>query len=296
MREEILFVVIVLVVAALMVVDVARTRDEGLHGQAEGHAFDAKRPIAAPSLGGRESFSRANFGSAMPVAVHDAGPARHPAGPGPSAGADPRSHANAAAVPRGSRRRLRDWHVRSRLVLLVIIPLAAAAVIALCVSYIIDVRHGAHANSNGSVLSALAAGVAIIVAVLTLWFTIAVARSVLRPLHRLRMGALELAGPAWRKQSTAPARTAPARTAPAETARRSILSLSTLTPPTRLARLRAPSTSCAGSCFGWQPARPPATASSTPRSWTCPTAASPSWNARSVSCSTWSMGSRTPSV
>ena len=195
MLEEILFVVIVLVVAALMVVDVARTRDEGLHGQAEGHAFDAKRPIAAPSLGGRESFSRANFGSAMPVAVHDAGPARHPAGPGPSAGADPRSHANAAAVRRGSRRRLRDWHVRSRLTLLVVIPLAAAAVIGLCVSYIIDVRHGAQTNSNESVLAALAVGVAIIVGVLTLWFTIAVARSVLRPLNRLRTGALELAGP-----------------------------------------------------------------------------------------------------
>jgi signal transduction histidine kinase len=195
MLEEILLVVIVLVVAVLMAVDVARTRDEGLHGHAEGHAFDAKRPIAAPSVGSRESFSRAHLGSAMPVAVQDAGPARHSAGPGPSAGADPRSHANAAAVPRGSRRRLRDWHVRSRLLLLVIIPLAAAAVIGLCVSYIIDARHEAHANSNGSVLSALAAGVAIIVVVLTLWFTIAVARSVLRPLQRLRMGALELAGP-----------------------------------------------------------------------------------------------------
>ena len=194
MLEEILFVVIVLVVAALMAADVARTRNEGLHGHAEGHAFDAKRPIAAASLGSRESFSRAPAGTAMPVAVHDAGPARPPAGAGPSAGADPRSHASAAAVPRGSRRRLRDWHVRSRVWLLVIIPLAAAAVIALCVSYIIDVLHGAPANSNGSVLSALAAGVAIIVVALASWFTIAVARSVLRPLHRLRMGALELTG------------------------------------------------------------------------------------------------------
>jgi signal transduction histidine kinase len=194
MLEEILFVVIVLVVATLMAVDVARTRNEGLHGHAEGHAFDAKRPVPAASPGSRESFSRAHSGTAMPVAAHDAGPARHPAGASPPAGADPRSHANAAAVPRGSRRRLRDWHVRSRLLLLVIVPLAAAAVIALCVSYIIDVLHGAPTNSNASVLSALAAGVAIIVVALTSWFTIAVARSVLRPLDRLRMGALELTG------------------------------------------------------------------------------------------------------
>ena len=194
MLEEIFFVIIVVVVAALMAVDVARTRHEGLHGHAEGHAFDAKRPVAAASPGSRESLPRAHAGTAMPVAVHDAGPARHPAAASPSAGADPRSHANAAAVPRGSRRRLRDWHVRSRLLLLVIIPLAAAAVIALCVSYIIDVLHGAQTNSNGSVLSALAVGVAIIVVALTSWFTIAVARSVLRPLDRLRTGALELTG------------------------------------------------------------------------------------------------------
>jgi signal transduction histidine kinase len=97
-------------------------------------------------------------------------------------------------VPIQSRRRLRDWHVRSRLLLLVVIPLAAAAVIALCVAYIIDTLHKTQANSNGSVMAALAAGVVIIVVALASLFTIAVARSVLQPLYRLRLGALELTG------------------------------------------------------------------------------------------------------
>jgi signal transduction histidine kinase len=200
MLQEILFVVIVLVVATLMIADVARTRNESFHGHGEGQAFDAKRPVAAASVGSvgsRESFSRAHVGPAMPVAmpgaVPDAGPARPPAGASPSAGANPRSH-EAAAVPRGSRRRLRDRPVRSRLVLLVTIPLAAAVVIAVCVSYIIDVLRGPQISSNGSVLSALAAGIVIIVAALASLFTIAVARSVLQPLSRLRMGALELTG------------------------------------------------------------------------------------------------------
>ena len=194
MLVEIIFVLTVVAVGALMVVDVARTRSESSHGHAEGQAFDAKRPVAAASLGSRESFSRAHTGTAMPVAAHDQGPARHPAGASPSAGPDPRSHADAVAVPRGSRRRLRDWHVRSRLSLLVLIPLAAATVIALCVSYIIDVLQRSQINSNGSVLSALAVCVVIIVVALASWFTIVVARSVLLPLQRLRMGALELTG------------------------------------------------------------------------------------------------------
>ena len=195
MLEQIFFVVIVLAVASLMAVDVARTRHEGSHGHAEGPVSEARRPLAAASLGSREAFSRARTGTAMPVAAHDPGPARHPAGASPSAGANPRSHAAAAAVPIQSRRRLRDWHVRSRLSLLVVIPLAAAAVIALCVSYIVNALHGPQANSNGSVMSALAAGVVIIVVVLASLFTIAVARSVLQPLYRLRLGAQELTGP-----------------------------------------------------------------------------------------------------
>jgi signal transduction histidine kinase len=78
--------------------------------------------------------------------------------------------------------------------LLVVIPLAAAAIIALCVAYMINALHGPQANSNGSVMSALAAGVVIVVVALASLFTIAVARSVLQPLYRLRLGAQELTG------------------------------------------------------------------------------------------------------
>jgi signal transduction histidine kinase len=194
MLQEILFVLGVLIVAALMAVDVARTRNEGSHGHAEAQEWEARRPVTAASPGSRESFSGAHTRTAMPVAGYDAGPAQRPAGAVPAAAADPRSHARAVAAPRGSRRRLRDWHVRSRLLLLVIIPLAAAAIIALCVAYIIDVQHAARANPNGSVMSALAVGAVIVVVALASWFTIAVARSVLQPLYRLRMGALELTG------------------------------------------------------------------------------------------------------
>jgi hypothetical protein len=181
MLEEILFVVIVLAVAALMVGNVVRTRNEGIHGHAEGHAFDAERPVAAVSLGSRESFSRIPAGPAMPVAAPDAGPARPLAGGSSAARTDSRSLADAAPVPAGSRRRLRDWHVGSRLLLLVIIPLVASAVIALCVSYVIHVLDGAQADPNGSVMAALAIGLMIIVVAPASWLVIAVARSVLLP-------------------------------------------------------------------------------------------------------------------
>jgi signal transduction histidine kinase len=195
MLEQIFFVVIVLAVASLMVVDVARTSHEGSYGHGEGQAPEARRPLAAAGLGSRESFSRTSAGTAMPAAAYDPGPARQPAGGSPSAGVDPRPRSGAAAVPIQSRRRLKDWHVRSRLLLLVLIPLVAAAVIALCVAYMINALQGPQANSNGSVMSALAAGVVIIVVALASLFTIAVARSVLQPLYRLRLGAQELTGP-----------------------------------------------------------------------------------------------------
>src|SRR5262249_52675684 len=105
MLEQIFFVVVVLAVASLMVVDVVRTGHEGFHGLAEGQAPDvaARRPLAAAGLGSREAFSRAQSGTAMPVAAHDPGLARPPAAAsppaGPPAGADPRSHAGAAAAP-----------------------------------------------------------------------------------------------------------------------------------------------------------------------------------------------------
>jgi signal transduction histidine kinase len=227
--QQILFVVIVLTVAVLMVVDVARTRHEGTHGHAELPPFDVKRPVANVGVGSREPFSAAHARTAAPAAGLGAGHAglgtgqagrdpsvagRDPsvAGRDPSvagrdpalagrpaaaslpAGADARSPADAPAVPRESRRRLRDTHVRSRLWLLVIVPLAAAAVVALGVAYLIDVLSKSQADSSGAGRAAVAVGVVVIVAALASWFSIVVARSVLQPLYRLRQGAQELTG------------------------------------------------------------------------------------------------------
>src|SRR4029079_9006682 len=99
MLEQIFFVVIVLAVGSLMIVDVVRTRHEGFHGLADGQAPDAaaRRRLAAARVapacglsaaagrGSREALSRAHSGTAMPVAAHDQGLGRHPAGASPSA-------------------------------------------------------------------------------------------------------------------------------------------------------------------------------------------------------------------
>ena len=196
MLVEIIFVLNVVGFGALMVVDVARTHRESSHGRADGQAYDAKRPITAAMRGSRESFPQEHARTAMPAAVHDPGATRHTAGVSPSTGGDQQSHVGAVAVSRKSRRKPRNWHVRSRLSLLVVIPLAAAAVTGFCIAHIIDVLNGPQINvSNGATLSAVGAGVLMIIVVaLASWFTIVLVRSVLQPLYRLRTGALELTG------------------------------------------------------------------------------------------------------
>jgi signal transduction histidine kinase len=160
MLQQILFAAIVVVVAVLMIVDVARTRNEGAHGHGEVPPFDARRPVADAGLGSRESFAGAHARTAAPVAGREAGLAGRPA-------------------------------VAS---LLVLVPLAAAAVVGLGVAYIIDILNRSQADSRGAGLVAVAVGVVVIVAALAAWFTIAVARSVLQPVYRLRSGAMELTG------------------------------------------------------------------------------------------------------
>jgi signal transduction histidine kinase len=194
MLQQILFVAIVVVVAVLMIVDVARTRNEGAHGHGEVPPFDARRPVADAGLGSLDSFAGAHARTAAPVAGREAGLAGRPAVASLPAGADSRPPAVAPAVPREGRRRLRDTHVRTRLSLLVLVPLAAAAVVGLGVAYIIDILSRSQADSRGAGLVAVAVGVVVIVAALAAWFTIAVARSVLQPVYRLRSGAMELTG------------------------------------------------------------------------------------------------------
>ena len=192
MLFEIFLTVLVLVVGILVAVDFYRTRDEGLPGHADGSPHDVRPRMVADTRGGRtEAFLR------EPAAVHDVGPTWRPESISPSADGHQYTRTGPSPVHGRSRRGLKDWPVRSRLLLLVIIPAAAVTVAAFCVVRIADILRGApnHSPSVGAIVSALAIGVVvIIVLVLASWSAILVARSVLQPLYRLRVGALEMSG------------------------------------------------------------------------------------------------------
>ena len=199
MLTEILVSVLVVVVACLVVMDVARTKIDVSHGHTDGLAHDARPRITADTHGGRTStFLREPVGTGIPAAVSGAGPARPPESTSPPAGGYQPSRAGASAAANGALPELKNRHVRSRLLLLVVIPAVAVTVIAFCVGGLTHVLQGSRINSpsssthNGAILSALVIGVVmIVVLVLAAWLTIVTARSVLRPLYRLRVKALE---------------------------------------------------------------------------------------------------------
>ena len=190
MLFEIFLAVLVLVVGILVAVDFYRTSDEGLPGHADASPHDVRPRMVGDTRGGRtEAFLP------EPAAVHDVGPTRRPESVSPSADGHQYTRTGPSPVHGRSRRGLKDWSVRSRLLLLVIIPAVAVTAAAFCVVRIADILRGAptHSPSVGAILSALAIGVVvIIVLVLASWFAVLVARSVLQPLHRLRIGALEM--------------------------------------------------------------------------------------------------------
>lgn len=192
MLSEILLAALVLVVGFLVAVDFSRTSSESLPGHADELSHDVRPMMVGDTHSGpSEGFLR------EPAVVHDVGPTRRPESISPSAGGRHYSRTGPSPVHERSRRGLKDWPVRTRLLLLVIIPAAAVTAVAFCVVRIADILRGApnHSPSVSAILSALAIGVVvIIVLVLASWFTILVARSVLQPLHRLRVGALELSG------------------------------------------------------------------------------------------------------
>ena len=206
MLLEILLGALVIAVAILVVLDVFRTRGEGTHGSAD-LPHDARPRLAGASRDGRsEAPIREPVGTGIPAAAgissaaHDLGPSWRPESVGSPVGAPQRSGPDAPAGPPRSRRELNNWHVRSRLLLLVIIPAVAVALAAYCVVRLDHALQGAQINSPvssvraGAVVSALVSAVALVVIVaLAAWFVIVVARSVLRPLSRLRVGALQMA-------------------------------------------------------------------------------------------------------
>jgi signal transduction histidine kinase len=202
MLTEILVAVLVVAVSVLVVTDSARTKTDSSLGHADGLEHDAWPRITGDTRGGHTGmFLREPAGTPVPDAVRDADPARRPESMSPPVDGYQPSRTHASAAPSGARSELRNRHVRSRLLLLVTIPAVAVAVVAFCVSGLTDILQGTRIHSpssstrDGAILSALAIGVVmIVVLVLAAWFTIVMARSVLRPLYRLRARALEAVG------------------------------------------------------------------------------------------------------
>ncbi len=212
MLTEILVGILVVVVAFLVVTDSAKTKIDGSHGHADGLAHDGRPRTAGDTRGGRTAaFLREPAGAGMPAGGRDPGPARRPESMNPPVGgyqqarsgapAVPNAAANAAAEANGARRDLKGRHVRSRLSLMIAIPAIAVAIIALGAGGLAYLLQGSRIHSPSSStrdaasLSALGIGIVmIIVLVLAVWLTIGTARSVLQPLYRLRIRALEAVG------------------------------------------------------------------------------------------------------
>jgi signal transduction histidine kinase len=200
MLGEILVGALVIAVAVLVAVDISRTKSDSPHGHADGSAHDARPSVTGDIRGARlEAYPQESTGTGMAAAVRDAEPARRPEST-PAAGGRQQPRVGPPTANKGSRRELRDWPVRSRLLLLVIIPAVAVSAAAFCVVRIADALQGTLIHSSSSsvrdraIASVPVVGVVmIIVLALALWSTVVAARSILKPLYKLRTGVLEVA-------------------------------------------------------------------------------------------------------
>jgi signal transduction histidine kinase len=183
--------VLVLIVAFLVFGDFSRTESESAYWHDEGRAHDAS-PWAGGEArdSGAGAFHRESAGTPVPPAGHEPVPA----------GGHQHARARGPAGHSRSRRALKDWPVRSRLMLLVVIPAVAVALGAICVVRMAGALQGTSLHSATSsvrdqaILTVIVAGlVAVIVLALALWLTVVVARSVVRPIRKLQAGAREVA-------------------------------------------------------------------------------------------------------
>jgi signal transduction histidine kinase len=197
MLVEIFLAALVLAVAVLMVVDVARAPAESPLWQPDTRLRDAGPAISGlPGGTGATTSLRVPAGPVRPAA-RDAGPA--PRAESPSTAGRATSPAVPPEVRRRSSRELKNWSVQSRLLLLVGIPAVAVAVVAFCVVRLVDVADSTSIHSpvgsvrDGAIASEIGFGAAaVIVLALAAWCAIVAARSVLQPLGKLRAGAREL--------------------------------------------------------------------------------------------------------
>jgi signal transduction histidine kinase len=199
-----IFVAILIVAVAVMVgADLVRTKTEDPLGQPDGTGYEVRPTTMAGTRGDRMG---ASYGTGMPAAAQDAGVGRQP-GHADRSAADFQPPRTASPVGQGLPTQRggvppaqASRHVRSRLQLMVLIPAAAVAVIALCVVGLTYFLSGARiyapdgAVRIGAVLWAVAIIVVMItVLVLAVLATISIGRSVLQPLYRLRSRAIALA-------------------------------------------------------------------------------------------------------
>ena len=199
MLAQISLVVLVIAVALLVTLDGFRTRTEAPLGHPERPTQDAG-PITGPPRAGRiDAFLPPPAATGIPAATRDAGPTQRPESAGPSVARRQPSRTGPLAVRQRPSRRLKDWPVRSRLLLLAGIPTVAVAVVAFCVVRVAGAAEGTSIHSpvgsvrDGAIASVIGFGVAaVVVLALAAWSVTVAARSVLRPLGRLRAGALEL--------------------------------------------------------------------------------------------------------
>ena len=201
MLVGIIFLAVALAVAALIAADVVKTANEASHGQADGSAYPVDQAAAgAPRDIGARDFSPEPAGSGMPAAVPAAAPRGRAGRADPATAGHRRAGGASALQQNGPDGETKGSQVRSRLALLAIIAAVAAAVVTLSVVRLITSLDGTAYRSqvtsvhDGAIVAALVAGVVLVVVVaLGLWLTIRVSRSVLRPLYKLRTGALDAA-------------------------------------------------------------------------------------------------------
>jgi signal transduction histidine kinase len=196
MLVEILLVVVVLVVGILIAVDVSRTPRETPDELTGGQPQDAGWEDVHAARGAGTAPGPASTGIA---AAPDSGPSRHRSG-----GQDQSSSGRKRAAPapdaarKNSRRALRNWRVRSRLLLLVIIPTITAVVfggIQIASSLQSASIHSPVSSVRDRAITSVIfdCAVVLLVLALALAFTVIVGRSMVQPLRTLRAEALEVA-------------------------------------------------------------------------------------------------------
>jgi len=197
MHVEIVLAAVVLLVAVLVAADFFRRTSDTPHEYPEGPGHDAGRETyPAPRAGSASTLS--SLPSLAPyepaVASPAAGGRRDPAAGGRR---DPAARTpSPPADPSGPRP---NWLVRTRLCLLAVVCAAAAALATASVIRAAGAFQRASADSNvssmhdGAIVSAtLALVFAAAVLAVGVWSAMILIRSVLRPLHQLRTGAVEL--------------------------------------------------------------------------------------------------------